>query len=147
MTIEALKKQIEVCQKYPSYHGVNSVPLKLYAECLIEIMERLELGKTKEIEPEPEIKEEGIDLIAFYVQTSICHPSSLAKLLTGNPEFRDKCGERRGKKYFVKPEATIKYLSTCINPKFRNSALRFLKTRQEKLCPTPSQPTLPLLIS
>lgn len=147
--ITMLKNYLKTFEKSPSICGPETAILRLHTECLITIMEKLELEQAQE----PENTEPYITLMQFYEETHICHPNSISKLLTADPEFLRVCGKRQGKKYYIKLESTIKYLASCDSPRLSNSARKFLKKReqdktQENICPIPNQlPLLPLPIN
>lgn len=144
LMLQELKNYSKLLEKNPKHFGSETHVFKLYGDCLIHILEQLNLDK----KPEVQDAEPFIPLMDFYAKTYICHPNSIARLLTADPEFLALCGKKTGRKYFVKPEATIRYLSVCMQPKLRNSAVRFLKMRettksQEQECPAQEQRMLP----
>jgi hypothetical protein len=90
-------------------------------------------------------KNEGepyITLMEFYAQTQICHPSSISRLLESDSQFMYLCGKKTTKKYLIRKEAAIEFLTTCYSARIRNAVKKYLHERKQKetLC----QSNLPL---
>lgn len=100
--------------------------LVLLTETITKLIEKTPIAQeTEKYEDEP-----FITLMEFYDQTHFCHPGSIAKLIRADDKFPTHCTIRKGKKYYVRPNATLKYLSTCFSPKIRERAKTFLENQR-----------------
>ena len=135
MSIETLKNSLEEFEKTHPMHPLFKLNdtsaqklLILTCKCLIQLFKETMPEKKQDDEP-------WMSLMEFYDKTHLCHPSTLARLLSNDRTFFDLCGSKKGAKYQIKMKAALEYLSQLPTFKFHQRAYKIINNlKKEELC-------------
>lgn len=107
-----------------------------------EICTSLDNQENKPIAEPEDLNDRWISPRNFFLQTQICDATHISVLFNRDQEFFNKCGMRKGRKFYIKKEAALQYLKLFSEGRILNNTIKYLKNRED-VCSS-ALPTKPL---